>query len=371
MNRITRRTSLLTSDRFLLLRDRFLQSVRYANATKHRAVTRLAMKKLKHVRTGQPITAALMNQLIDGYNQLQGLGVSAPLQMMHLPGGVQIGLNQALPKQSLFEVIDLAGTTPGDGSDPQDVFYWRARQVGFNVDGVYDAGPPEGSHSHILYDPLRVYDSGNLSRWQPAFLNTYTGHWEMTPGFVGGKWAKAVARWVNGNHPYVNCHRCRTMFGDGEDEDAAITIALPKLGGRDPNVREGDVIAYTQVGDGTTQIANLCISNYLDDKVGTIKSYIGTIGSIPPGWALADGVANSVANGGTGQNLTARFLVGYQAAHPNYFQIGNIGGASSHNHSLGSFTGASGLASAAAGYITGDTDHRPPYYTVAFIERIL
>ena len=329
------------------------------------------MKKLRHVSPGQPITASLMNQLIDGFNQLQGLGVAAPLQMMHLPGGVQIGLNQSLPKQSLFEVVSLAGSTPGDGTGADDIFYWNARQVSFTADGLYESTVPGAGTTHTLYDPLRVYAGSTLARWHPAFFNTYTGHWEILPGYVGGKWAKATTRWVNGDRPYVDCHPCRNALGQGEDTSVVVPVVLPKLAGRDPNIRAGDVIAYTQVGDGSTQVLYLCISNYLDDKLGTIKPYIGSLPEIPAGWALADGVANSVANGGSGRNLSGRFLVGYEAGHGDYFQVGNTGGSTQHGHTIGLFAGNANFASNNPGFVTAQSDHRPPWYTVAFIERIL
>lgn len=136
---------------------------------------------------------------------------------------------------------------------------------------------------------------------------------------------------------------------------------------------------------------------------GAIMMWSGAIGSIPAGWALCDGV------GGT-PNLSGKFIVGYNAADPDYNAIGNAGGAKAvtlSTNEQGSFTvatktddlinaaGGGGVAHVrirfngnepANGGANGSTfganltvtlsaatdahENRPPYFTLAYIIKL-
>lgn len=106
----------------------------------------------------------------------------------------------------------------------------------------------------------------------------------------------ATATWVDGGTPTV-------AVADNDTADT-FSLLLPRVAGKDPNVRSGDSFfykvfqgAYYPEGDG-----------YLDDKKLTQKNWAGLLANIPQGWAVCDGVANSVGNGGSGLDLSGRFL---------------------------------------------------------------
>ncbi len=125
--------------------------------------------------------------------------------------------------------------------------------------------------------------------------------------------ATASADWTNVAAPNI-------PFVDATDDatGAAVRIYLPRTSQRDPNVRNGDKVAYMWGWDNKAY----AISDYLDDKIGTIKIWSGNVADIPPGWALCDGVANAA---GSGYDLSARFVKGGNTP-------GVTGGSSSHTH---------------------------------------
>jgi len=72
----------------------------------------------------------------------------------------------------------------------------------------------------------------------------------------------------------------------------------------------------------------------LDDKIGTSKMWTLGSGAVPPGWAVMDGSANSVVNGGSGIAINTgasdgggRFVRGGATA-------GQTGGTLEHTHPL-------------------------------------
>lgn len=101
------------------------------------------------------------------------------------------------------------------------------------------------------------------------------------------------------------------------------TVLLPKTAEQDPNVVQDEVIAYTLANDGTY----VAVTDYLDDKIGTVKMWALLSTGIPPGWAEMNGQANSIANGGTGINLRDRFVRCGRTP-------GARGGQEKHNHQI-------------------------------------
>jgi len=125
-----------------------------------------------------------------------------------------------------------------------------------------------------------------------------------------------------------------------------------------------------------TQIADLIV------PIGSIIMWSGSIATIPGNWALCNGTNGTV-------DLRDRFIVG---AGRDY-AVSNTGGLSavkltteqmpSHTHSVPSGgAGTQGTWGSGGGYATtnsqttgsrgGDQEHenRPPYYALAFIQRI-
>lgn len=170
------------------------------------------------------------------------------------------------------------------------------------------------------------------------------------PGIL---WAKAYANWTNsaGNGSYVACHPCDDK--DGANENVAITfnVYLPRTAEQDPNVRDDEVIAYTFDGAGV----RVCITGYLDDKIGTVKWWTGATADIPLGWALCDG-----ANGT--KDLSGRFIMCLDAdGQADENAVDGAGGFRAHggdendhdDHNLGTALGSHDIGAALADHDVG------------------
>lgn len=104
-----------------------------------------------------------------------------------------------------------------------------------------------------------------------------------------------------------------------------VWVYLPRTRPGDPNV-----VASTNLLCATDEDGSLtCISDYLDDKIGTAKLWDLTAATIPAGWGLMDGTGNSVLNGGTG--ITMKIGVGPLDAFARFTDsdgaVGTSGGA--------------------------------------------
>jgi hypothetical protein len=142
-------------------------------------------------------------------------------------------------------------------------------------------------------------------------------------------YGKALENWTqdtvvgSGGVDHVDVHPCDDAIGSNEATDQEHRVYLIRAAERDPNVVDNDVVAYRLGMDGEY----VCVSDYLDDKIGTVKMWALGSAAIPPGWAIANGTANSVANGGTEINLTGRFIRAAAVA-------GAKGGHDTHTHFL-------------------------------------
>jgi len=106
----------------------------------------------------------------------------------------------------------------------------------------------------------------------------------------------ASGTWVDGSPA--------TVAATDDDSGAVLSVLLPRMAGKDPNVRSGDSFFYRSYDGGFYPSSD----GYLDDKKLTQKNWAGLLANIPAGWAVCDGVANSVGNGGSGLNLSNKFL---------------------------------------------------------------
>jgi len=114
-------------------------------------------------------------------------------------------------------------------------------------------------------------------------------HFNAVQGAV--YWAKARFNWVNlpGNDSYVDCYLCLDRRGKAT-LPTNVRVYLPrqsainetKKSGQDPNVVADAVILFAYDANGEA----VCISDYLDDKIGTIKAWDRPDDEIPPGWKL-------------------------------------------------------------------------------------
>jgi hypothetical protein len=136
-------------------------------------------------------------------------------------------------------------------------------------------------------------------------------------------WGVAKTNWEdNGaNCDSVDVNPCEDCEGTNPDAGTTHTVYLPKNAERDPNVIAGEVIGY-EISSNATYC---CVSDYLDDKIGTIKMWALSSGAIPPGWGICDGNGNSVVNGGSAIDLVDRFVRGASTS-------GASGGGNDHTH---------------------------------------
>lgn len=130
------------------------------------------MKKLHHVKPGDPITAAAYNALVDQVNALVSLTVAPPLMIQRQCTGWQIGLAQ-LGRVWLFEITSSSPTTATGGDR-----YWMADRMRLDSTPTWVASTPA---DYQIYDP--VYDrQENIVHldgerlW--AVWNDDTGRWE-------------------------------------------------------------------------------------------------------------------------------------------------------------------------------------------------
>jgi hypothetical protein len=113
------------------------------------------------------------------------------------------------------------------------------------------------------------------------------------------RWAYARTDWVNAaaNGSYVPCDSATGKDGVSTGIDIG-NVYLLRGGDYDPDVRQGEIIAYTIAEDGF-KIAK----GYVSDRIGTIKIWSGSAATIARGWQLCDG-----ANGTP--DLRERFVLG-------------------------------------------------------------
>jgi len=100
----------------------------------------------------------------------------------------------------------------------------------------------------------------------------------------------ATARWVQGPPDTVAVNHA--VLGN-------VVVVIQDQPFGDPNVQVGDVVKFVETATGyeTSEVAA-----YNDRPLLTMDHWGGTVANIKPGWALANGTANSVVNGGNGKD---------------------------------------------------------------------
>jgi hypothetical protein len=178
-----------------------------------------------------------------------------------------------------FEMIYLNANLPLSGSASAQIEEWNGSLWLPNSDPaitVFDSrrlGPAQATDVGI------AWHNPNSNRYELVTL-------QRRPAEV--RWAVAIANWVNqpGNDSYVTCHQAADKDGtlelDDQQQPIPITVYLPRHGFGDPNVRAEDVIGYMLDGDGLA----VCVTDYMDDKIGTIKMWIGDEEDVGRGWRI-------------------------------------------------------------------------------------
>jgi hypothetical protein len=102
---------------------------------------------------------------------------------------------------------------------------------------------------------------------------------------VGGAISTAVTsqKWQQTSPPQV----------EADDGAVHLTILLPRTWNGDPNVEAGDTLVYAKTSGGTAY----ALSDYMDEKIGTVLLWSLASSSIPRRWAVMDGVANASGSG--------------------------------------------------------------------------
>lgn len=159
--------------------------------------------------------------------------------------------------------------------------------------------------------------------------------------------------------------------------DYKFVVHLPRYSsGQDPNIKAGNKLKYsitTSYGISYhptwTYVSNMgpcygarlndprghhfvCSSPYLDDKIGTVKMYIGDITKVPQGWREYTSMQDKFPVG-----VKANGIAG---------SVGATGGTQTHAHNTQQGTGSLSAGGATA---ILSANHLPPYRGVYFIER--
>lgn len=111
----------------------------------------------------------------------------------------------------------------------------------------------------------------------------------MTPDELS--YCEAQSDWEeNGGDPRVKVKACDKRTAPTSEGDE-FWLYLPRVGGLDPNVHYGDVLGYMLDQNGDA----VAVTDYLDDKVGTIKAWNLPTADIPAGWEeLTDAGGRSI-----------------------------------------------------------------------------
>ena len=182
----------------------------------------------------------------------------------------------------------------------------------------------------VLLPKANLQDPDLVTNDVLAYVATTDGSYVCVSDYLesgeGDKtyWGVAKTNWEDNGASCdsVDINPCDDCEGANPDAGTTVTVLLPKTAEQDPNVILGDVIAYVATVDATS----VCSSDYLDDKIGSVKMWALGSAAIPPGWAIMNGSANAAPDG-TGIDLTDRFV---RAS----LTTGAEGGAEDHTHTV-------------------------------------
>ena len=222
---------------------------------------------------------------------------------------------------------------------------------------------------------IAAYDTGDGTPSSGAEWGPKSGQWTLDPDGAGYlvlgavaadgrlhflrrddgtvKWCKAQSNWdYTGSYPgtgppFVSVKECTDSTGSTLVGDA-FNLLLPRNANGDPNVITGDILAWSESPSGE----KVCVSDYMDLWVGACVWQ--AVSATRAGWGCMDGVANSVANGGSGIDMVSWFPLPTCAG-----TIGSTGGANT-DALLGST-----IASLLSNHAAKDTDYATTGITVA------
>jgi hypothetical protein len=146
------------------------------------------------------------------------------------------------------------------------------------------------------------------------------------PGAGGIKLAKAQTNWKK-SLPGISLVPVKETLSLGgiQEVGPVFDLYLPHANQGDPNVIAGNVLAY-----GLHNGVAVCLSPYMDDKIGTVKLWALEAAKVPAGWKIMDGTSN--ASVGSGFDMEGRFAKGADgdAAAGGDHDLGATGGSTSY-----------------------------------------
>ncbi len=203
------------------------------------------------------------------------------------------------------------------------------------LEGDYTPPSPTAVDWRVGQNPGKA--STALSGGQPTNLsatitelidhNSKYVQWMLIDRGSGGgetSWGVAKTNWTDNGAScdHVVIYPCDDCEGTNPDTGTEITVLLPKAAEQDPNVVTDDVIAYMEAEDAT----HVAVTDYLDEKIGTVKMWALASGSVQPGWAVMNGSDNA-GPAGSAIDLTDKFVRGKATS-------GGSGGTADHTHTV-------------------------------------
>ena len=211
------------------------------------------------------------------------------------------------------------------------------------VDAYYDGADP-GS-------PVNVYNTHSAINYAPigatgqAIWDDYRGRYQIVEGSAGvGRavlWGRTQTQWQkNSGDPRVIIRQVTGWPGrtSATTSGANFWCYLPPTNNSDPNISGGVNIPYVLDQDGFA----VCVGDYLDAKIGSVRQWVGAKADIPSGWGLMNGVANSAGNGGSGFAMVT--------VYDQYFALGTDVDPGGGNGAVGTSLDKSGVAG--SNYVT-------------------
>ena len=175
------------------------------------------------------------------------------------------------------------------------------------------------THELSVGDTVLVHIFADVTTGQPMYVFERTIVDAMTPAESDAayqiKWALVSGSPAGGAGTYtavttfgwtVACTKATDRAGAGGDTGAAIAVYLGQASGKYPNCRVGQVIGYLVDAHGVL----VCVTDYMDDALNTVKLWSGAGASPPAGWAIESyagkylKVKNADGDAMTGGNAT-------------------------------------------------------------------
>jgi len=270
-------------------------------------------------------------------------------------------------------IVEITGTTSieeCEGFECDEDCVWPGKLVRMGLD-VDLCEPWEDEDVDCLVIQINACDRESRIKKGERFLGAYLGDSDdETPIPIFAiqaqlmiahevRWGKCVTNWyrTGSDCDYIAVRESKDCYGnelvtlDADDpnyqDDFPVAegqqvkgykVLLPRpfeTGPcRDPNLEVGDVIGYRATSNGKY----VCVTDYLDDLIGTVKMSIHPQSNIKHGWAVMNGSDNS--EWGSGWDMTSFFPRGVDESPLDpYGDLGETGGREeipdcdlAHNH---------------------------------------